>query len=182
MPTVFTHAFVATAAAANHGTQISGIKLWPALVVSSMLPDADVIGLALGVPYEAVMGHRGFFHSLTFALLWSLLVVLICFHQVPKLSRDWWKLIVLFFLVTASHGVLDALTNGGLGIAFFSPFITRRYFFPWQPIQVSPIGGAFFSSELGRAVLVSEFKYVWLPVAVLWLMVWGVRKRLRRRG
>jgi hypothetical protein len=37
------------------------------------------------------------------------------------------------FLATASHGVLDATTNGGLGVAFFSPFDNRRYFLPWRP-------------------------------------------------
>jgi inner membrane protein len=180
MPTVFTHAFVASAAAASHGTKVSGLKLWPALVVCSILPDADVIGLVLGVPYEAVFGHRGLFHSLTFALLLSVVVVLIGFHHVPRLSRAWWTLTVLFFLVTASHGVLDAFTNGGLGIAFFSPFDTTRYFVPWRPIQVSPIGGGFFSSDLGRQAVWSELKFVWLPVGVVWLGVWLARKRLRK--
>ena len=33
------------------------------------------------------------------------------------------------FLATASHGVLDAMTNGGLGIAFFSPINNRRFSF-----------------------------------------------------
>jgi inner membrane protein len=50
-----------------------------------------------------------------------------------------------FFLITASHGILDAFTNGGLGIALFSPFDNSRYFFPFRPIQVSPIGAGFFS-------------------------------------
>jgi hypothetical protein len=45
-----------------------------------------------------------------------------------------------FFLATASHGLLDAMTDGGLGVAFFSPFDKHRYFFPWTPIRVSPIG------------------------------------------
>src|SRR6267378_8050335 len=43
-----------------------------------------------------------------------------------------------FFLATASHGLLDAMTNGGLGVAFFAPFCDTRYFLPWQPIVVSP--------------------------------------------
>ncbi len=138
-----------------------------ALAVSSVLPDADVIGFALGIPYEAVLGHRGFSHSLAFAALWSLLVVGVVFRQVQWFSRDWWKLLLLFFLVTASHGVLDALTNGGLGIASFSPFITTRYFFPWRPIQVSPIGIGSLFTEMGRLAIVSELKFVWLPIALV---------------
>lgn len=31
------------------------------------------------------------------------------------------------------------LTDGGLGVAFFSPFDNKRYFLPWRPIRVSPI-------------------------------------------
>jgi len=37
-------------------------------------------------------------------------------------DRSYWKTALLLFGITASHGVLDAMTNGGLGIAFFSPF------------------------------------------------------------
>src|SRR4029453_1542755 len=39
---------------------------WSAL---SMLPDADVIGFSLGVPYEAAWGHRGATHSFAFAVI-----------------------------------------------------------------------------------------------------------------
>jgi len=87
-----------------------------------------------------MLGHRGPSHSLLFALLWSLLVVSVGFNAVPKLSKPWWKLLCFFFVVTASHGVLDAMTNGGLGVAFFAPFDSTRYFLPWRPIIVSPIG------------------------------------------
>jgi len=62
----------------------------------------------------------------------------------------------LLFLTTASHGFLDAMTNGGLGIAFFSPFDPTRYFFPWKPILVSPIGLGRFLSQRGAAVLAAK--------------------------
>ena len=93
-----------------------------------------------------------------------------------KFSRHWWSLVGLFFLVTVSHGILDALTNGGLGVAFFSPFDTTRYFFPWRPIRVSPVGmGRFFSAQ-GVAILASEIEYVWLPLVTLWLGVGALRR------
>jgi hypothetical protein len=71
-----------------------------------------------------------------------------------------------------SHTLLDAMTSGGLGVAFFSPFSNERYFFPWRPIRVSPIGVDFFG-EAGVAVLRSELIWVWIPCAVL-----GVAGRL----
>jgi hypothetical protein len=41
-------------------------------------------------------------------------------------------LIAHFSFVTASHGMLDAMTDGGLGVAFFAPFDNARYFFPME--------------------------------------------------
>jgi inner membrane protein len=70
-------------------------------------------------------------------------------------------------VAAASHGVLDAFTNGGLGIALLAPFDNTRYFAPWRPIEVSPIGiRALFSRE-GLAVLLSEAAWVWLPALLL---------------
>ena len=82
-------------------------------------------------------------------------------------------------LATASHGVLDALTDGGLGVAFFSPFDNTRYFFPWRPLEVSPISITRFFSEGGGEVLRSEFKFVWLPLSSLWLAVWAARRVIK---
>jgi hypothetical protein len=78
----------------------------------------------------------------------------------------WWALIAHFFLVTASHGMLDAMTDGGLGVAFFAPFDNGRYFFPWRPMLVSPIGIAPFFSRYGLDVLISEFVWIWIPIGV----------------
>ncbi|HEX7809721.1 MAG TPA: metal-dependent hydrolase, partial [Thermoanaerobaculia bacterium] len=56
-----------------------------------------------------------------------------------------------------------------LGVAFFSPFSNVRYFFPWRPIRVSPIGPRFFSAR-GLATLQSELLWVWLPCVTLALL------------
>jgi inner membrane protein len=71
--------------------------------------------------------------------------------------------------------VLDAFTNGGLGIAFLSPFDTTRYFFPFHPIEVSPIGGRFFS-ERGSSALESEFIWVWVPSIVFAILAIVIRR------
>ena len=76
------------------------------------------------------------------------------------------SLFVFVFLATASHGVLDAMTNGGLGIAFFSPFNNDRYFLPWRPIRVSPISVTRFFSGGGYAVLQSELLWIWTPAFI----------------
>ena len=73
---------------------------------------------------------------------------------------------MLLSAITASHGVLDALTNGGHGVAFFSPFVNTRYFFPWRPLGVSPMGISLFSDR-GIQVVLSELVWIWLPCALL---------------
>src|SRR5687767_15858886 len=47
--------------------------------------------------------------------------------------------------VLVSHALLDTLTDGGLGCALLWPFRLTRYFAPWNPIPVAPIGLDFFS-------------------------------------
>ena len=104
----------------------------------SGIPDLDVIGFRFGIHYGDFWGHRGFTHSLVFAaLLASVVAVVMTSTRVTGIGR--FALFVYLFLATASHGVLDAITNGGLGVAFFSPFDNTRYFLPWRPVSVSPM-------------------------------------------
>jgi inner membrane protein len=176
MASAFTHAFAAAALGNTCFVTKMGWRFWLLAIVSAVLPDADVIGFDFGIDYGDMLGHRGFSHSLLFALLWSFLVVALGSKRLPRYSSEWWKVFGFFFMITASHGLLDALTNGGLGVAFFAPFDATRYFFPWRPIKVSPIGVTEFFSAWGSAVMLSEMKYVWLPLSLLWLGVGLVRK------
>ena len=155
MPTVFTHAVVALAAGHAAMAKPRPARFWVLAVACSMLPDADVLGFFLGIPYAHPLGHRGFFHSPFFGLLLGLAVTLTFFREIPRFSRTWWAYLAFFSLVTASHGILDALTDGGLGIALLWPFDLARYFAPWRPIPVAPIGWAFISAR-GAAVLLFE--------------------------
>jgi len=163
------------ASAFGHAASIVGLKqLFPnktfgkkALfigIVSSILPDIDVLAYKFGITAPDILGHRGLTHSILFAALWSLLILFI-FHQKEK--KNYLLLLVFYFLCTASHGFLDAMTNGGDGITFFLPFTSERYFLPWQVIQVSPIGLEHFFSEWGIEVLISEFKYIGIPSLLL---------------
>ncbi len=100
-----------------------------------MLPDIDAIGHWLGVPYGHPFGHRGFTHSIAFGVLLGL-------GAIPFAARLAAASHIVFFLVALSaisHGVLDAMTNGGLGVAFLWPFSDDRFFLPWRPLYVSPM-------------------------------------------
>ncbi|MCB0274623.1 MAG: metal-dependent hydrolase [Calditrichaeota bacterium] len=176
MPTIITHSFVGWIA-----SRFLNKPLLPRILILSLilpvLPDLDVISFQFGIPYEHFWGHRGFTHSLAFAALLGVLTTLLFFG---RLGLGWSRmggLMLYFFLITASHGVLDALTRGGLGIAFFSPFDNGRYFFPWRPIKVSPIGLKAFLSGWGARTLLSELLWVWLPLTAVLLMVKALLKR-----
>lgn len=161
MPSVISHAVAGGSLARVLGPQ--GRKLVLLAAISAMVPDADALGYFAGVPYASMFGHRGFTHSFFFAALWALLLVLVLFRHAPR--RGW--ILVALFLATASHPLLDMLTNGGLGVALFAPFSATRYFFPWRPIAVSPISVSGFFTARGLAVFKSELLWVWAPSLAL---------------
>jgi inner membrane protein len=174
--TIFSHGVAALALGKVFASRQKPARFWVASVACAMLPDIDVIGFAFGIRYGDMLGHRGLTHSLSFALLVSFATVALLFREVKSFSKEWAWLFGYFFLVTMSHGLLDALTNGGLGVAFFAPLDNTRYFFPWRPVQVSPIGLDFFFSPRAWSVIVSEIEWIWIPSGLLVGAVWGVRK------
>ena len=175
MASVFSHGLAALGIGACFYRPGTRKHVWIAGVLCSVIPDLDVFGFRFGIPYGDFWGHRGFTHSILFAALLATLVVLVAFRQgVPGLGR--FALWTYFFLATASHGLLDALTDGGLGVAFFSPFNNTRYFLPWRPIRVSPIGISRFFSHRGLEVVQSELLWIWLPAALLILGAWLIRR------
>jgi inner membrane protein len=98
-------------------------------------------------------------------------VVSLAFREHPAFSWPRWSHVLYFFVVTASHGVLDAMTDGGRGIVFFAPFDTTRYFFPWRPVRVSPINIRAFFSTRGLQILSSELVFIWIPTTLVWAAV-----------
>ncbi len=179
MATALTHGFVATALGKAVYPEKMPARFWVLAVVCSLLPDIDVIGFRMGIRYSDPFGHRGFSHSLLFALSAAVLVTVAAFREDRVFSKRWWGYVLFFFFVGASHGVLDAMTNGGYGVAFFSPFDRTRYFLPWQPLHVSPISVRAFLSRRGLSIIVSELIFVWIPVSIV---VIGIRFARAKRS
>jgi inner membrane protein len=179
MASVLSHAIAAAAIRAVLPPSRLPLAIWGLGIVWSVVPDIDVIGFQLGVPYDAALGHRGLTHSLPFAA--AIASVAVWLHRsrgvLPNYARNpaW----AYLFFATASHGVLDAMTNGGLGIAFLAPFSSTRFFLPWRPIAVSPIGVAAFFSTRGLQVLATEVVWIWMPAAVLATALVLTRRMLR---
>jgi inner membrane protein len=164
---------------ASQGNWRKNWRFWYVVVLCAILPDIDVVGFRLGIRYGDLLGHRGLTHSLLFAASVAMAMAFRFQYSAPER----WKLGSLFFLVTASHGFLDAMTNGGLGVAFLSPFHRKRYFLPWTPVEVSPIGAGGFFSSRGLEVIWSEIVWLWGPIlgvgAVLIGLRWWKRREIR---
>ncbi|MBT8327501.1 MAG: metal-dependent hydrolase [Bacteroidia bacterium] len=139
-------------------------------IISSILPDLDILAFKFGVPYSHPLGHRGFTHSILFAIIWALLLALVFGKHRKRVFT------IVVFLSTVSHGLLDALTTGGKGIGFFIPFDNSRYFFPYQVIKVSPLGINKFFSEWGIQVILSELKYIAIPCCIILITLLLIKK------
>lgn len=175
MASPFSHAVVALSIGTCFYRPQIHKRVWLAGVVCSVLPDLDVVGFRFGIHYGDFWGHRGFTHSLVFAALLAGMVVLAIFRR-GAAEIGLFALFGYLFLATASHGLLDALTNGGLGVAFCSPFDTTRYFLPWRPIRVSPIAVTRFFTPRGFAILQNEAAWIWLPAIMFAAAVLAFRR------
>lgn len=175
MTTLITHPLPVLAVGIALGSRVIPPRLLLAGLIAACLPDADVLAFKLGIAYADAFGHRGFSHSLLFAALCAVLAALLC----RPLRCGPLKAGLFVGLAALSHSALDALTNGGLGVAWFWPWSQERYFLPWRPIEVSPFIKGFFSAR-GLAVLASEARWVWLPCLAVALSGFTLRHLLLR--
>lgn len=175
MPTIMSHAAVPLALGLGLGRGVVPTRLLMAGIIASMLPDTDVLGFRLGIPYGEALGHRGASHALFTAAIVGVAAAAAsrCLKASP--AQAFW----FVFLAAASHGLLDTLTNGGHGVALLWPWSAERFFATVQPIEVSPLGLTRFLSGRGLAVITSEVVWVWLPCC---LLAFGLRSAVGRSG
>lgn len=172
MPTILTHAVVPVATALGLGKHVVSPRLMAAGIVASILPDFDVVAFRLNIAYADAFGHRGASHSLVAALVLGI-IALLCAKRLRST-----RLAAFFFVAGSafSHGLLDTFTNGGHGVALWWPFSLERIFSPWQVIEVSPLSLSRVFSERGLVVLMSELLWVWLPAAIVCIVLATYRK------
>ncbi|MCD4654703.1 metal-dependent hydrolase [bacterium] len=177
MPTIFTHAVVGISSGITADKKTEKVKFLMLSVICSILPDADLLGFKLGISYGDFLGHRGFVHSIFFAVVLGMFISTFFYKVNKRFSKNWWYYTIYFTAVTSSHGILDAFTNGGLGIALLAPFDNRRYFFWATPITVSPLNPKYFFTLHGLKIMLNEVVIVWIP----FLLFAAITRWLRRK-
>src|SRR5258708_11684308 len=136
---------------------------WAIPVSSGLLavaPDLDTVAMrALKIPYSSFFGHRGFFHSPFFLILFSAILAAI----VARRAAGW--IAAMWAGCAITHPLLDALTDGGSGVMLLFPFSEERMFFPWRPIHVSPLDISRFFDRAGY-ILGSEWPFCLAAIAI----------------
>ncbi len=140
-----------------------------AFSILSLWPDVDVVGFAFGVRYADPFGHRGATHSLVLAaVVGALSYAFAARRGLPRARTT-----AFATVVAASHGLLDTMTyGGGLGVALAWPFSLTRFWAPFRPIPVAPIGIGILS-PFGIKVMITEL-FLFAP---FWIYAFLPRRR-----
>ena len=171
MATLYTHAVAGLGIARLATARPMPWSYWVAAAALPCIPDLDVFSTAA---YGSPMGHRGITHSLLFALAAGAVAAGLL-HR--RFQLRWWRLTGLFFVIVASHGLLDAMTWGGEAIPFFWPLGGR--YGNWGPIPVSDIAFELPDPRTSRSIR-AELLWVWLPVVIAVALTELYRTRKRR--
>jgi inner membrane protein len=170
MPTIFSHGAVGFIGSklGLAGAEADKRIITTSIVVAAV-PDLDALFIG-SIPYGDPLGHRGLTHSLFFATCLGLALAFVFLKAGWAGEHSFWALWALFGLITASHGFFDAMTDGGLGIAFFAPFNNTRYFLPWRPIPVAPLSAPRLFTARGMRLILWEAALFGplLAAAILW--------------
>ena len=158
------HVTVGMAAARIAGDGLRAVALVDGLLVGGILcfPISTSSGCD-GRQLRRSWGHRGA------TLLGDGLAVGLAIGAVAAgLKRPGRRVALVATAVLASHALLDTMTDGGLGCALLWPIGLTRYFAPWRPIPVAPIGFDFLSTDGALIALVELGLFSPVLVFALW--------------
>jgi inner membrane protein len=130
----------------------------------AVAPDLDTAAMRIfDIPYGSFWGHRGFFHSPFFLILFSAFLAAVLARRRSKSVPL--ALTAIWAAAAITHPLLDMLSDGGSGVMLLFPFSTARLFFPWRPIRVSPLDSSAFFSRAGY-ILRSELPFCSAATAI----------------
>ncbi len=154
----YLHFAPAIALAVAAGTHRTGWRLTLAGAFFAVLPDADFALVTMGLDrYSGPFGHRGFTHSIAFALalgafggLWA--------------GPGWRRRLgaaSFLALCTLSHPLLDGLFDRGICNAWLWPLDEARLCLDWRPVPM--LGVPLFGVERFQR----ELLWIGVPLVLL---------------
>lgn len=133
MPTQIAHGLIGASFAAALHPQSTKRAYAVALLIGALLSTAPDLDFLLVIALRSKSWHRGFTHSIVFALFVCLFLAL-----VPGKRRFWETL--AFGLAFGSHGILDCLTSKeGTGVELLWPFSSERLMLGWWGLSENPL-------------------------------------------
>jgi membrane-bound metal-dependent hydrolase YbcI (DUF457 family) len=162
MPSSVAHGLTAFALGAAILPQRSARPIVLTGVACAVLLDIDAIGRPFGYGDLAWFGgHRALTHSTFFALTLGLGLTFLWRQRLPSRALQG-RAAAFLILAMVAHGVFDAFTGYGDGVALFAPLSWHRFASAWEP-----------------------FAGVWEEVFIVWLpagLFLGYIKRKRAPG
>jgi len=163
MPSSIAHASVAILASPLLDARWRTPRVIGLTAAAAAATDLDAIGRPFGYGDVAFLGgHRALTHSLSAALVVAAIALALVARKAEP--RDRLRVALFVFCVVASHGMLDAFTTYGDGVAILSPFTGFRWKSTWRPFDG----------------LWSEMLALWIPAALVYVL-W-LKPRLNRTG
>lgn len=175
----YLHFAPAVALAMVAGPRTVGWRLTWLGALCAVVPDADFLLVAWRFDsYSGTYGHRGFTHSLGFALAVGILAFLW-----PRPAPTGWRrrggVGLYLALCTASHPLLDGLIDVGICNAWWWPLDGARHCLVWRPVPMR--GVALWGAErLGIEALWFGAPLMLLANGGMWVR--AIRRRLSAPG
>ena len=171
MPSLLGHAVAGLAITAAFHRDKLPRRTWGLAVFCAVAPDLDWFVSLANIHRGHVLNHRGVAHSLFAAAALAAVVFLLAFRKEQRRGAVWLCLTV----AAMSHGLLDACTAGGVGVALFMPFSDTRWACIWQPGHVAPLPMGREHTYTFLASLLDEARWIGLPALAV-----GMGSRLLR--
>lgn len=171
MPSLFGHAVAGLAITAAFHRDKLPRRTWALAAFCAVAPDLDWFVSLGNIHRGHVLNHRGAAHSLFAAACIAAVVFLTCFRKEQRRGAVWLCLTV----AAMSHGLLDACTAGGVGVALFMPFSDTRWACIWQPGHVAPLPLNRAHTHFFLSSLLDEARWIGIPALAV-----GMCSRLLR--
>lgn len=180
MPTSLSHAAAGLAIASVLKPAKATSRYWMLAAACAAIPDIDALSLPLRLPPNDLLGHRGITHSVLFAVGLSAVVTALWFPR-ERVGDDRWRIWLAMCLATMSHGLLDALSSYGHGVALLAPMWNQHLCFSSRPLGNIGVGHRGVLS-LSLRVAANEAIWIWMPSALVTSLALLLERHRARSG